>query len=135
MSMKIEYKEKDVDFVAELDNRICLLCLSSGEGKTFLFRTLNTAICEPWHSRYYYYDYTTMDKILNDMNVYLNPNNIVIFDNADLYRDDILTAVKNSKSSFVIITKSLYWLSTYMNELEYYHIEHAHNYVRMMKDK
>ena len=134
MSMRIEHSEKDINFVAELNDRLCLLYMTSGEGKTLLFRTFNKAVYEPWHSRYHYYDYTTMDKVLDDTSKYLNPNNVIVFDNADLYRDSVLKAIKGSKATFVIITKALYWLMIYEDELGYYCIDHTSDYV-MMREK
>lgn len=133
--MKIEYKEPDIDFVAEFNNRLCLLYMTSGDGKTLLFKTFNKAVYEDWHANYYYYDYIMMDKISSNTDKWLNPNNIIIFDNADLYPDNVLEILKISKATIVVITKSLDWLGVYEESFGNYYIEHTSDCVAMRKMK
>lgn len=133
--MKIEYKEPDIDFVAEFNDRLCLLYMTSGDGKTLLFKTFNKAVYEDWHANYYYYDYTMMDKISSNTDKWLNPNNIIIFDNADLYPDNVLEILKISKATIVVITKSLDWLGVYEESFGHYYIEHTSDCVAMRKMK
>lgn len=135
MSMRIGYDEKDIHFGAELDDRLCLLYMSSGEGKTLLFRTLSRAVYESWYHRYYYYDYTMVNRVLDDMNKYQDEENIIIFDNADLYTDSIIKVIKNSKATIVVITKSLAWLGKYNAKFGRYYIEHTTDCVTMRKKR
>lgn len=135
MNMRIEYKEPDIDFVAEFEDRLCLLYMTSGDGKTLLFRTFNKALYEDWHYNYYYYDYTAKDKILGIMDKCTNPNNIIIFDNADLYTGSVLKVLEVSKATIVVITKSLDWLGIYEESFGHYYIEHTPDCVAMRKMK
>lgn len=135
MNMRIEYDEKDIHFSVELDDRLCLLYMSSGEGKTLLFRTLSKAVYESWRDRYYYYDYTMINRVLDDMNKYQDKENIIIFDNADLYTDSIIKVIKNSKARIIVVTKSLVWLGKYSSEFGRYYIEHTTDRVAMRKKR
>ena len=135
MNMKIGYDEKDIHFSAELDDRLCLLYMSSGEGKTLLFRALSKAVYENWYNRYYYYDYTMMNRVLDDMSKYQDEENIIVFDNADLYTDSAIKVIENSKARIVVITKSLVWLGKYSDEFGRYYIEHTTDHVVMRKKR
>ena len=131
--MKIEYNEKDIHFSAELDSRLCLLYQDSGVGKTFLFKTFQKAICEDWHSRYYYYNYINSDKILNNRNVYLDSDNIIVFDDAGLYNDIVSRVLEESNATIVVVTKSLGWLGEYNEEFGHYRVEQTENSVIMRR--
>lgn len=133
--MRIEYKEVDIDFVAEFEDKLCLLYMTSGDGKTLLFKTLSKAVYENWYPRYYYYDYTMMNRVLDDMDKYLNSSNIIVFDNADLYKDDILKILEVAKATIVVITKSLDWFDKYEDDFGHYYIEHTSDCVVMRKMK
>lgn len=133
--MKIEYKESDIDFIAEFDSRLCLLYQDSGVGKTFLFKTLQKAICEDWHSRYYYYNYINSDKILSNRSVYLDSDNIIVFDDAGLYNDIVSRVLEESNATIVIFTKSLGWLGKYNEKFGRYRIEQTEDSVIMRRFK
>lgn len=127
MKKIIEYKEMDITFRLIIESNRCALCGMSGEGKTVLFSTLTESVNSDWHKNYFYYDYTNINSLNKD--ILKNENNIVVFDNVDLYIDVIKDIIKESKSIVIICVKSMYKFNG-MNFMRY-RIRHTNDLIQM----
>lgn len=133
MSMKIDCNFKEIHFELNVEDRVCVLYMNSGEGKTFLFKELKKAINAAWAPKYHYYDYTDYGRMNWNSNVLYEKGNIVIFDNPDLCQERILSVIKKSEACIVVPTKSLAWLCE-IRDKALYHVEHDTNNVVMRKN-
>lgn len=105
--MIISHKERDITFEVNTEDKLCILSNSSGEGKTFLFRTLSEVTDAEWSNKYFYFDYGNMNTVRLCKEVFYIDTNVVVLDNADLYANDIIDILEKSKAYVIIIAKDI----------------------------
>ena len=106
--MQIVYNQPDIQFELDIEDRVCVLYNKSGEGKSFLFKSLRNNMHKEFSDNYYYFDYSNYNSISENHPMFKNSKSLIVFDNADLYIKDYRELIKNSCAIFIIITKHIY---------------------------
>lgn len=93
-----------MNFKLDIKDRVCLLCSDSSEGKSFMFKIMQSAECN--FDKYLYFNWENYHMINMDDDRFKNEEFLVVFDNADLYKDTVSALVPNNKCTFIVIVKT-----------------------------
>lgn len=131
--MRITCEYKDMDINVELEDRVCCLHGDSGEGKTFLFKILRDWFaCKGMQNKFLYIDYANYCNVDIASPKFQDKDALIIFDNADLYRDIVSDAVHNSKATIIVVIKTIVGLFSGC-DFGRYAITHSSNEIDVRK--
>lgn len=131
--MKIVYKQNDITFELNIHHRVCVLFNTSGDGKTFLFRSLQSSPEPLIDGDYIYINYLNYENMIKRGELIGKENDLIVFDNSDLYTEDLLKLVPKLKSTCIIITKTIMGYPT-LGKFGFYKIEHTKDTVSMIME-
>lgn len=132
--MKIHYEQGDTTFELDIHHRVCVLYDTSGDGKTFLFKSLQASPEPLLSGDYIYVNYLNYNNMINRGESLGRECDLIVFDNSDLYKDKLLELIPKLKSTCIVITKTLLGYPA-IGKFGYYKIEHTPSSVKMVQQE